>query len=213
MRDELEHCFGDGPPLEQTDLLARGRRSLRRRRLAEAGTALAAAVFVAGGAMAAARGHEPGAAPPPPLATASATPSPAPPSTPPSTTGVDFPPPPDAAPVQDDGLPEDWGVDLRPDGLHVAAGVTVLRVVDDPWHLREVGAWSAAVVYRDRGGTTLWYAGYVDAELGGEGSGIPAANADEPSFADWVDRQGATLLVHGRPPAEHQGSPGAGGRS
>ncbi len=213
IRDEIERSFGDGPPLPPSDaVLARGRRALRRRRVVEAGATLAAVVVVAGGATVVAGGHQASTAPPAPLATASTTSTPT--MTPsPSTARADFPPAPDPAPVPDDGLPEEWGVDLQPDGLHVAPGVTVLRFVDDPYRLRSMGAWSGAAIYRDRSGTTQWYAGYVDPGLGGAGSGIPARNADASSFDDWVDRQGAVLLDHGSPPPGPRASPAAGGRS
>ena len=214
IRDEIDRSFGDGPPPPPYGhVLARGRQALRRRRLAGTAAVLAA-VVVTGGALVAADGPGTSTAPPPPLATSSTTATPSPsPGRAPSGARADFPPPADPTPVPDSGLPEAWGVDLQPDGLHVAPGVTVLRFVDDPFRLRALGAWSGAAIYRDRTGTTKWYAGYVDTGLGGAGSGVPAANADPSNFDDWVDEQGAVLLDHGTPPPGPRASPAAEGRS
>src|SRR4051812_22805510 len=50
LRDQIERSFGEGPDLPPTrDLLVRGRRALRRRRVAEAGSVLAVAVVAVSG--------------------------------------------------------------------------------------------------------------------------------------------------------------------
>lgn len=77
IRDQIERSFGDGPPLAAPDdLIVRGRRALRRRRLAEAGAVLATAVVVVGGAAIATGGHQPDSAQPmAPTATSSTAPT------------------------------------------------------------------------------------------------------------------------------------------
>ena len=200
IRDELERCFGEGPTPPPADLiLDRGRRALRRRRLAEAGSALAvAAVFVGAVALAGA-GSTPDATPGPAgpaasgrvIATDTATPTP-------SAVGADFPPPPGAPPVRDSRMPAGWAVGLEPDGLHVGRGVRVLQVVDDPWRLRPDGEWSVGVRYRDRQGVLNWWAGYIDRGFGGASAGIPAGQAGDVDFATWVAEQKAGVHVPAR---------------
>jgi hypothetical protein len=188
IRDEIERSFGDGPPLAAADdLLVRGRRALRRRRLAETGAVLATAVVVIGGAAIATGGHQPDAAQPmAPSATTAPTPTPEPSA---SALFPDFPPPPGAEPVPDRSLTADWPLEIRADGLHVRPSLRILRQVDDPWDERARGGWSVAVVYRDGRGPLIWWAGNADADLGGGSASIPAKYARTESFASWVEAQ------------------------
>jgi hypothetical protein len=189
IRDAIERSIGDGPePPEPELLLVHGRRALRRRRLVEAGSAVAASAAVVTVMVLGARGTTEGAAPRPvDPASATATTRAGEPTGIPSTavTAPRFPAP-DAPVVTDPRVPSDWPVMQKPDGVHVSPRVQVVRFEDDPWGLRPK-AWSVAVIYRLHG-VTYWYAGYIDATYGGASASIPAANAGLP-FDDWVQEQ------------------------
>ena len=183
IRDEIDRSFGSGPePGPVTALVSEGRRALRRRRIA-IGTAAAAVAVAIGGttALATAGGGSPQGAPLAGEPSATTTPGPATPS--PTTE-----PEPERLAIVQDSKAAFMGMDvsLEPDGtLHVAPGVKVVRVVDNPYH-RKDPTMSAAVVYR-RDGHTYWFAGYVD-RLKGGGSASQKAMS-EVSFRDWVDEQ------------------------
>lgn len=195
IRDALDRAIGDGPEPPSPDLLlARGHRALRRRRLAEAGSAAAAVVAVValGAAMAGgpAQRTAPGPASPGPASPGPATAGASPTAAPRTDDGA-FPAP-DAPVVRDATLSAGWPVTQEPDGLHVSPRVTVLRVWDDPWQLRGRGAWSVAVAYRFRG-VTMWYAGSVDAGYGGSNALIPASQSGGLDFRGWVEDEGSVL--------------------
>ncbi|MFC4784438.1 hypothetical protein ACT8ZV_08190 [Nocardioides sp. MAHUQ-72] len=181
IRDEIDRSFGSGPePGPVTALVSEGRRALRRRRLVT-GAAAAAVVVAIGGttALATAGGGHPQGAPvagEPKATTTTGSPTPSP------TTA------PERLAVVTDKRAALMGMDvsLQPDGtLHVAPGVKVVRVVDNPYH-RKAPSISAAVVYR-LNGQTYWYAGYVD-KLKGGGSASQQAMT-ELGFRDWIDEQ------------------------
>jgi hypothetical protein len=181
--EEIDRSFGSGPEQGTVSaLVADGRRALRRRRLATGAAAAVVAVVVGGTTvLASAGGGDPQGAPlagePSGTTTGAATPSPSPTAEEPA--GIEVVRDPKAGML---GM----AVDLRPDGtLHVAPGVQVVRIVDNPYH-RKAPAISAAVVYR-QDGTTFWYVGYVDRRSGG-GSANQEAMTDL-SFRDWIDEQ------------------------
>jgi hypothetical protein len=187
IRDEIDRSFGPGPDTRTVDdelqgLLASGHRNLRRRRVVAGAAAAAAAVAIGGTTvLAAAGGGSPSGAPlagePSATPTGAATPSPTPPASKPAGITV--------VRDQEAGM-MGMSVSLRPDGkLHVEPGVQVVRIVDNPYH-RKAPSISAAVVYRQQG-TTYWFAGYVDKNMGGGSANQEAMT--EVSFRDWIDEQ------------------------
>lgn len=192
IRRAIERSIGEGPEQPAPELLlARGRRALRRRRLTEAGSALAAGAVIVTVTILSAHGS-PGRATPRPVdpASATATTRASEPTATPSTRAAARFPAPDAAFIRDRGLTADWAVSQREDGLHVSPGIIVNQFEDDPWGVRP-GAWSVALVYRLHG-VTYWYTGYIDASYGGSSTSIPAAQAGLP-LAAWVRRAKADL--------------------
>jgi len=188
IRDEIERSFGDGPALTGDDeLMARAHRALRRRRGAESAAAALVTVVALSGAVLL-TGDDDSAQPAPlgPPATHAA----APPAS--ATAGaVDTPI------IEDPRLSDHMPVDARPDGLHVAPGVEIRRLVDDPWDLRRTGGWSVAVAYATPGEPLTWWAGYVDPDRGGASAGMPAAQAGGLGFEAWVDEQRAIYSPDG----------------
>ncbi|MDF1605109.1 hypothetical protein [Nocardioides sp. YIM 152315] len=210
IRDEIDRSFGDGPPTPAPELLvARGRAALHRRRLAEAGSMLVVAVIAVGATAIVTSGDggdhgTPEPAAPSPSASAS--------------TAVDAPPPPTrpedddraaSTPViRDRNLPLNWPLAAQPDGLHVSPKVKILKVVDDPLHLRPDGAWSVAVSYRGARGEVTWWVGYVDKQGSGSSSSMPARFV-HTDFDSWVAREKSTFPLDGDAPSAAT-TPGAG---
>lgn len=186
IRDEIERSFGEGPPLAAGDeLLDRARGALRRRRIAESAAAAAVAVVALSGAALLSGGEdavEPSPAGPP----ATHGSAPAQPSTGPSVAAGAAEKP----VIEDARLPDDMPVDARLDGLHVAPGVEIRRLVDDPWKVRADGDWSVGVAYTAPGVPLTWWAGYVGADGGASSASIAAEYARGLGFLGWVAAQG-----------------------
>ncbi|MFC7493120.1 MULTISPECIES: hypothetical protein [unclassified Nocardioides] len=194
IRDEIDRSFGDGPPVTGPELLVtRGRAALRRRRLVEAGSMLAVAVIAVGAtAIVTSGGGGDRATPQPAAPSPSATSSDAVDATPPPTR-------PEVPVIVDRGLPLDWPLAAQPDGLHVSPRVKLLKVVDDPLHVRPDGGWSVAVSYRGARGEITWWVGYVDDEGSGSSSSMPARFI-HTDFDSWVAREKTTFLLDGDAP-------------
>lgn len=169
IRDELDRSFGDGPPpAVPDDLLARGHRALWRRRLAEAGTLLAAGVVVAGGAALATGGHEPDSAQPM-APTASASPTPA------------------TEPTWEDDTP----IQYRDGELQVRPGVVVHQHVPNPYGYEAPRLSDALdLTYQ---GQRMW----ILAETGRNGFGYVSTVPSNgwASFRAWVDDQVGTAVA------------------
>jgi hypothetical protein len=169
LRDDLDRCFGDGPPVDDTDLLVgRGRTALRRRRLVEGISALAVTAVVAVGALAAS-GSGPGASTDdPPVASTPATTA---------ARSVSF------TVVTDPTLTDPTPVQLRPSHqLRVAPGVELRRIVVDPYD-PAVYASSVALAYR-KDGMTYWHLQYVHSD--GTTTNEFEAARDDVGFDDWL---------------------------
>jgi hypothetical protein len=188
IRDAIERSIGEGPEQPAPDLLlARGRRALLRRRLVEAGSAVAGGALVLTVTVLAAHGTTDGAVPRPvDPASATATARANQPTGSPSQPAVGAFPALDTPPIPDRGIGVDEAVSQQADGVHVSTAIRVLRFVDDPWGVRP-RAWSIALVYRAQG-VTYWYAGYLGRDFGGQATSIPAAQAGLP-FGFWVQQQ------------------------
>lgn len=181
IRDELDRAFGEGPPIDDLDLLLdRGRAAVRRRRLAGAASMALAAGVVVGVALVSTGG--------------STTSTPPGPAVGPSTTAT-HPVVPDA--IQPDVVPIIWD-DRLADGLHslnpppvsyesdgfvhVQPGVEILDTIAAPY-----GNDSAAVEFRIDG-TTHWFAG----ALASDGNHLSKSTPARPglTFEEWVERSG-----------------------
>ena len=195
IRDEIERSFGDGPPGDDlTGLLDRGRRSLRRRRLAEGGSMLVAGLAVVTVAALTTGGTTDEATPPPaaPPTSKAADPGPT----------VPDPAPDVVALVDDPALSEGVVADLLPDGLHIKPGLDVRRTVQNPYDLVAPER-SIAIAYVEDG-TTFWFAGTI--ETGSTGSAVQPAMSSM-SFRDWVEAQ---RPISGSSEAGETGSDGGG---
>lgn len=191
LHDEIEHSLGAEPPLVETDLVGRGRRALRWRRLAAGGSVVAVtAVALVAAAIAT---HRPAAQVAPAPAAAGPTVG--------TTNEPSFPPAPGTPVIRDPRMPSDAPVGLEPDGLHLAPGIEVVELWDDPWQVRP-DAWSVALGYDDPEGTLTWWVGFEDARFGSQSASVPAANAGDIGFRAWAVEQ-KTGLYDG---------PGAGAR-
>ncbi len=175
LRDDLDRCFGDGPPVDDTDLLLhRGRTALRRRRLGEGMSALAVTAVVAAGALMSS-GTGPSASPdrPPVASSPAAVPA----------ESVSF------TIVTDPALTETGvrgPVELTASHqLRLAPGVQLQRVLIDPYDPIVYPA-SVALVYR-WDGKTYWHVLYADGDWSGSGS-IKRA-ADDGGFDAWLAGQ------------------------
>ena len=175
LRDDLDRCFGDGPPVDDTDLLlGRGRTALRRRRLVEGISALAVTAVVAVSALAAS-GSGPGASTDdPPVASSPAAVA---------TASVSF------TIVTDPALTETHvrgPVELTPSHqLRVAPGVELRRIVVDPYD-PAVYASSVALVYR-WDGKTFWHLLYALSD--GTTSEATTRASDDGDFDAWLADQ------------------------
>jgi hypothetical protein len=175
LRDDLDRCFGDGPPVDDTDLLLdRGRTALRRRRLVEGMLALAVTAVVVVGALAAS-GSGPAASPDhPPVASSPAAVA---------TASVSF------TIVTDPALAETRAqgpVELTPSHqLRVAPGVELQRIVVDPYDPAVYPA-TAALVYRWEG-KTYWHLLYALSD--GTTSGATTRASDDGDFDAWLADQ------------------------
>lgn len=179
-RDEIERSFGDGPPLTgDAELMTRAHRALRWRRGAELTAGALVAVVALSGAVLLTGGDD--SAEPAPLGPP-ATHAAAPPA---SATAAAA----DKPVIEDPRLSDEMPVDARPDGLHIAPGVEIHRLVDDPWDVRRDGGWSVAVAYSAPDEPMTWYAGYVDADHGGASAGMPADQVGDLDFEAWVEEQ------------------------
>ena len=164
IRDELDRSFGDGPPpTAPDDLLARGHRALRRRRLAEAGTLLAVGVLVVGGAAVATGGHEPDSAQPM-APTASGSPTPA-----------------ATEPTWEDDTP----IRYRDGELQIRPGVVVHERVQNPYGYQAPRLSDALDLTYE--GRRMW----ILAETGRNGFGYTSSVPSNgwASFRAWVDDQ------------------------
>jgi hypothetical protein len=173
LRDDLDRCFGDGPPVDDTDrLLDRGRTALRRRRLVEGISALAVAAVVAAGALVTS-GTGPGASPDhPPVASSPA----AVPAASVSFTVV-------TDPTVLETLPGQGNVELTSSHqLRVGPGVELRRVVIDPYDPAVYPA-SVALAYR-YDGKTFWRLLYTHSDGSGSGTGMRAA--DDGDLDAWL---------------------------
>jgi hypothetical protein len=178
LRDDLDRCFGEGPPVDDTDrLLDRGRTALRRRRTVEGLSMLAVAAVVAAGALAA-TGAGPRSTLPdhPPVASSPAT-DPA--------ASVSF------TVVSDPSLPERLPPDQLPvellasHQLRVGPGIELRRILIDPYDPAIYPA-SVALVYR-RDGRTFWHLQYVHSD--GTGSGAIKRAPADGDFDSWLADQ------------------------
>jgi hypothetical protein len=192
IRDEIESSFGDGPPLTGDDgLLSRAHGALLRRRLAESVAVVAVALVAVTGAGLLAGGDGPSVEPMPAGPPTGATESKEPAATfPPAPTSDGDGRAPGAPVVRDPQLPADTPVDAQVDGLHVAPGVGIEELRDDPWQVRDDGDWSVAVAYTAPGGPLTWWVGYVGADGGGSSASIAAEYARGLGFDAWVAAQG-----------------------
>ncbi|HYF71577.1 MAG TPA: hypothetical protein VD864_02085, partial [Nocardioides sp.] len=208
IRDEIERSFGDGPPLPtHDDLMRRARGSLRRRRLAEAGSTLAVALVAVTGVTLLGSGDGGDAsqlpasrAPAAPRTSAAATQQPVfPPERPGDGTGVPV--------IRDPRLPADTPVDVQADGLHVSPDVEVERLLDDPWGVRSDGDWSVAVAYTAPGAPLTWWVGYLGADGSASAASIAAAYSRGLGFSAWAVAQGVGVRA-GDPGGEGSRPPG-----
>jgi hypothetical protein len=176
LRDDLDRCFGDGPPVDDTDrLLDRGRTALRRRRLVEGMSALAVTAVVAAAALVAS-GAGPDASPDhPPVAS---SPSAAPAASVSFTVVSD--------PTLGETLPGQGLVELTSSHqLRVAPGVELRRIVVDPYD-PAVYASSVALVYR-WDGKTFWHLLYALSD--GTTSEATTRASDDGDFDAWLADQ------------------------
>lgn len=158
LREQLDRSFGDGPPIDDLDLLLdRGRAAVRRRRLFEGGSVLLVAAAVTVIALVSTGGTAP-----------SSSPGPAGPPT--STSAPVVPDPsPDVVPViTEDRLADRLhelaspAVALQRDGIvHVQPGVDVVRTIAHPFGEQS----SSAAVEYVLDGTTYWYVGVDTGDL------------------------------------------------
>lgn len=175
LRDDLDRCFGDGPPVDDTDqLLDRGRTALRRRRLVEGVATLAVTAVVAAGALMSS-GTGPGASPDhPPVASSPAAAA---------TASVSF------TIVTDPALAEtrvQGPVELTPSHqLRVAPGVELRRIVVDPYDPALYPA-TVALVYR-WDGKTFWHLLYALGD--GTTSDATTTPSDDGDFDAWLAGQ------------------------
>lgn len=210
IRDEIEHSFGDGPPLPlDDDLLRRAHGALRRRRLAESVAVMAVALVAVTGAGLLAGGDGPNAEPmpagPPTSTTDSKDPAP---TFPPAPTSDGDGRAPGAPVVRDPHLPADTPVDAQVDGLHVAPGVGIEELRDDPWNVRDDGDWSVAVAYTAPGVPLTWWVGYVGADGSASSASIAAEYSRGLDFDTWVAAQGEGV---GGSDSSGKGTPPEGG--
>ena len=194
---EIDRSFGDGPAPEPIDaLLARGHRSLRRRRLATGAAALVLVVVAGGGAWSATGSGPSGHDSSTPVAT---DPTPRPGTSTTSDPSQATTPDPLAQALRGGEL-----VALTLDGrLAVRDGVEVLKRVPNPLGYTDPGT-SLGLEIRYRG-TTYWYLLDSDGEQG-TGSIHDEARRSFPTLTTWLDDQvalqtgGDTLaLVHFSP--------------
>ncbi|GAB3793256.1 hypothetical protein [Nocardioides ungokensis] len=189
---EIDRSFGDGPaPGPVDDLLARGRRSLRRRRLATGTAALAVVVIVGGGAWSS-TGSGPSGTDSSPAVATDPTPTPS------ASASASATPTPDplAQALRGGEL-----VALTLDGrLAVRDGVDILKRVPNPMGSTEPAtSLGLEISYR---GKTYWY--LLDSDgTQSTGSSHDEARVSFPTLKSWLDDQvalqsgGDTLaLVH-----------------
>jgi hypothetical protein len=196
LRDELDRCFGDGPPVDDTDLLLdRGRTALRRRRLVEGISMLAVAAVVTVFALASSASGPAASPDRPPLASSPA-------AVPAESVSFTVVTDPGLAEADASGL-----VELTPSHqLRVAPGVELRRIVVDPYD-PAVYAASAALAYRWNG-TTYWHLLYTHSDDTSTGEFEPAR--DGVDFDDWLAERvrhpapsAASVVVDRGRPAAH----------
>ena len=198
----LDRSIGSAP--EDADplagLLAEGHRSVRRRRVAVTAAAAAAVAAIAGGTTLATGGDSgragppvadsPSATPSPKAATPSPTPAPTPAMTPAPTPAMTPAPTPTATPpsipAPTPTAPQRWpwpgelaALDFGTHEVEVHPGATVLRRLDNPFHLDPPRGSEALELTRH--GKTYWYAFAWDKS----GSSMAASPA-RGSFESWV---------------------------
>ena len=204
LRDDLDRCFGDGPPVDDTDLLlGRGRTALRRRRLVEGVSALTVAAVVAAGALVASGAGPSASLDHPPVAS---SPSAAPAASVSFTVVSD--------PTLLETLPGQGTVELTSSHqLRVGPGVELRHVVIDPYDPAVYPA-SVALVYR-YDGKTFWRLLYTNSDGSGSGAGMRAADGGD--FDAWLtdlvkhpSTSAASLVVDPGLPADDPVMVGAG---